>query len=267
MKKFNVFILFLSLIVFINICFCVFCSAQTLSGNINKEEFLEKSHIVVDGITGNPVSGAEVSIPAEGLFTRTNYSGQFKLDTSFKGPAILSVKANGYKPFSLTIGESKNGNPLTIAITKLFGNEIVIDSEIHQRGDDNYSKKSANAEDFKLQSEGADFFKEFFVAKVDNKSNPVLKIGTIIGLDTKMAHIVDGKARIKAYSSSMQLYINSKKVTDIKINGDDQEIPLPVKLLKQNSNNTILIKTGINQQATSYVDYDDMEFMNLLLAF
>ena len=75
------------------------------------------------------------------------------------------------------------------------------------------------------------------------------------------------KARIKAYSSSMQLYINSKKVTDIKINGDDQEIPLPVKLLKQNSNNTILIKTGINQQATSYVDYDDMEFMNLLLAF
>ena len=267
MKKFNLFILSLVLIVFMSVLFSDFCNAQILSGNVNKEDFLEKSHIVVDGATGNPVSGAEVSIPSAGIFAKTNDSGQFKLDGSFNSPMILSVQADGYKPFSITINEGKISNPLTIAISKLFGNEMVIDSEIHHLGDDNFSEKSANAEDFKLKAESPDFFKEFFVEKLDSNSNPILKIGTIIGLDTKIAHRVAGKTGIKAYSSAIRVYINSKKIGDIKINGDNQEIPLSKSILKQNSTNTIRIETGVNQQATSYIDYDDMEFMNILLIF
>jgi len=267
MKKFNIFITAFVLVIFTSISFSGFCSAQTLSGNINKEEFLEKSHIVVDGSTGLPVAGAEVSIPTEGIFTKTNNSGQFKLDTSFKSPTILSVQADGYKPFSLTINENENSKPFVIVVTKLFDNEIVIDSEIHHLGDDNFSDKSANAEDFKLSADGAAFSKEFFIEKFDLKSSPVLKIGTIIGLDTKMAHRVSGKTRIKAFSSAMSVYINSKKVGEIKINADNQEIPLPKNLLKANSTNIIRLKTGINQQASSYIDYDDMEFINLLLVF
>lgn len=262
MKKFNIFILSLLLALLSN-----FCKAEMLSGNVNKEDFLEKSHIVVDGATGNPVADAEVSIPTEGIYTKTNNSGQFKLDASFKTPTILSVQANGYKPFSLTIDETKTSNPLIIVVTKLFGNEIVIDSEIHHLGDDNYSEKSANAEDFKLKSESSDFSKKFFVEKFNSNSNPILKIGTIIGIDTKIAHKLEGKTNIKTYSSPMRIYINSKKIGEIKINADNQEIPLPKNILKSNFNNTIRIETGVNQQARTYVDYDDMEFMNILLAF
>jgi len=262
MKKLNIFILSLFFALLSS-----FCKAEILSGNINKEDFLEKSHIVIDGATGNPVAGAEVSLPTKGIFTKTNNSGQFKLDASFKDPSILSVQADGYKPFSLTIDENGNKKPLTIAISKLFGNEIVIDSEIHHLGDDNFSEKSANAEDFKLSSESSDFSKEFYVDKFNSNSNPVLKIGTIIGLDTKTAHRIDGKGGIKASSSPMRIYVNSKKVGEIKINGDNQEILLPKNLLKANSTNKIHIETGINQQAKTYVDYDDMEFMNLLLIF
>jgi len=264
MKKFNIFILSLLLASFTSLASPCICRAEILSGNVNKEEFLEKSHIVVDGATGNPVVGAEVSVPSEGIFTKTNNSGQFKLDASFKAPAILSVQASGYSPFSLTINET--GNPLVIVVTKLFGNEIIIDSEIHHLGDDNFSEKSANAGDFKLESEGAGFSKEFFVEKFDTKSNPALKIGAVIGIDTKISHKVEGK-KIKTYSSPMRIYINSKKIGEIKINADNQEISLPKGILKQNSANTIRIETGVNQQARTYVDYDDMEFMNILLAF
>jgi len=264
MKKFNIFILSFLLASLMSVTCPYICKAEILSGNVDKEEFLGTSHMVVDGATGNPVADAEVSVPTEGIFTKTNNSGQFKLDASFKAPAILSVQANGYAPFSLTINET--GNPLTIVITKLFGNEIVIDNEIHHLGDDNYSEKSANAEDFKLQSESSGFSKEFFVEKFDSNSNPVLKIGAIIGIDTKIAHKLEGK-KIKTYSSPIRIYVNSKKIGEIKINGDNQEIPLPKSLLRQNSTNTIRVETGVNQQARTYVDYDDMEFMNILLAF
>ena len=267
MKKNNIFILFLLLAIFININFSSFCKAEILSGNVNKEEFLEKSHIVVDGTTGNPVSGAEVSIPTEGISIKTNDSGQFRLDASFKSPAILSVQANGYKPFSISINESKISSPLLIVVTKLFSNETVIDNEIQHLGDDNFSESSANAEDFKLKAGGPDFFKEFFVNKFDSEDNPVLIIGTIIGLDTTIAHRLDGKTRIKSYSTPIRVYINSKKIGEIKINGDNQEIFLPKNLLKPNSSNTLRLETGVNQQTTRYIDYDDIEFMNLLLVF
>jgi len=266
MKKFNIFILSLLLTSLMSVTFSCVCKAEILSGNVNKEDFLGKSHIVVDGATGFPVADAEVSIPTKGIFTKTNNSGQFKLDASFKEPTILSVQANGYAPFSLTIDETKTSNPLIIVVTKLFGNEIIIDNEIHHLGDDNYSEKSANAEDFKLSSESSNFAKKFFVEKFNANSSPVLKIGTIIGIDTKIAHKIENK-KIKTYSSPIRIYINSKKVGEIKINGDNQEMPLPKSLLRQNSTNTIRIETGVNQQARTYVDYDDMEFMNILLAF
>ncbi len=267
MKKLNIFILSVLLAVYTNMAFPRLCKAQTLAGNVNKEEFLGKSHIVVDEATGNPIAGAEISIPSAGIYTRTNNSGEFRLGSSFKGPMILSVQADGYKPFSLTLKENDMSKPFSIAISKLLGNETVIDKEIHHLGDDNFSEQSANADDFKLNSESPDFFKEFYIGQINPNSNPVLKIGSIIGLDTKMAHRIDGQRAIKAFSSPMQIYINSKKLGNIRINGDNQEISLPRNILKQNSTNTIRIVTGINQQASSKIDYDDMEFMNLLLVF
>lgn len=267
MKKFIIFIISLFLISAINIGFSSFCPAKILSGNIDKDEYLGKTHTVVDGVTGNPVSGAEISVPTEGIFTKTNNSGQFKLDASFKSPVILSVQADGYKPFSLTINEGKINSPLMIVINKLSINENVIDSDIHHLGDDNYSEKSANAGDFKLSSEGPEFSRKFFVEKLTPDMTPVLKIGTIIGIDTNLAHKIEGKNKIKAYSTPLQVYLNSKKIAEIRINGDNQEISLPKALLKPNSYNTILLETGVNQQAATYIDYDDVEFMNVMIIY
>jgi hypothetical protein len=239
--------------------------AEVISGNVNKEEFREKANVVVDGMTGNPVSDAEVSIPTEGIFTKTNNYGEFKLEASLKSPVILSVKADGYKPFSLTINESKTKNPLIIVVTKLFGNETIIDSEVHHLGDNKFSASSANAKDFNLKAHEPYFFKEFFVETLDSKDKAVLKIGSIIGLDTEIAKKL-GQSNITISSSTpTNVYLNSQKIGEIKINGDNQEIRLPKNILRPNSYNTLKIETGINQQTTSYTDYDDMEFMNLLM--
>lgn len=263
-RKLFFFAVFL-LIILLNTSFSNICEAKTLTGNINKEDFVEKSNIVVDGMTGNPVSGASVSIPTEGIFTKTNDYGQFKLDASIKTPAILSVQANGYKPFSVTISDGKIKKPLILVVTKLFGNETVIDNEIHHLGDNKFSLNSANAKDFQLKSEGAVFLKEFFVGNIDSKDDSVLKIGSIVGLDTEMSKRL-GQSKVKTSTSSpMSVFLNSQKVGEIRINGDNQEISLPKNLLKPNSYNIIKIKTGINEDATSYIDYDDMEFMNILL--
>lgn len=267
MKKLNIFVISILIIIFFNINSSNFCKAEMLSGNVNKEDFLEKSNLVIDGITGNPVSDAEISIPKEGIFTKTNDSGKFQLDANFKSPTILSVKADGYKPFSLTINEGKIKTPLIIVVTKLFENELIIDSKIHHLGDNKFSSNSANAGDFNSKTQGPYFFKEFFIEKIDLKSDAVLKIGSIIGLDTEVAKR-SGQSKVNTSSSSpVKIYVNSKKITEIKINGDNQEIHLPKNILRPNSYNTIRIETGINQAEMTYVDYDDMEFMNLFIVF
>lgn len=258
---------FISLILafLLSVFFSGVCIATTLSGNIDKEDFLENSSVVVDGLTGNPVPDAEISIPTQGFFARTNHWGQFKLDASMKSPVILSVKADGYKPFSLTVNESQTKKPLTIVITKLFNNEIVIDSQLHHLGDDKFSHSSANVDDFRLKSEGPYFFKEFYIENLSSKNAPVLNLGSIIGLDTPMAKRLFQSKVASSASSPLKVYLNSQKIGEIKINGDNQEIPLPKNILRSNAYNTIRIETGTNQSSVSYVDYDDMEFMNLIL--
>ncbi len=258
-------IFYLILIILLNFCVSDFCQAKILSGNIDKEDFLGNSSIVVDGATGKPVSAAEVSIPSGGISTRTNNNGQFRLAASLKSPAILSVKADGYKPFSITVDENSMKKPLTIVVTKLFGKETVIDSEIHHLGDDKFSSSSANAGDFNSQSEGPSFSKDFFVGNLGQNNEAVLKIGSIIGLDTKTARRLKQSRITMSSSSPTKIYLNSQKIAEIKINGDNQEIYLPKNLLKPNSYNVIKIKTGLNQNPLSSIDYDDMEFMNLLL--
>jgi NDP-sugar pyrophosphorylase family protein len=132
-------------------------------GGVEKEEYLKQNglNIVVDKITGEPIRNAQVSIPSKGVFVRTNGDGYFSLDVDLQGPAILSVKADGYKPFSLTISKDSFDNPLIVGISKQSANELVIDSSLHHLGDDNFSSASANAGDFKLNSKGSYFSKAF----------------------------------------------------------------------------------------------------------
>ena len=62
-----------------------------------------------------------------------------------------------------------------------------------------------------------------------------------------------------------QIITQGNKIAEIQINGDGQKIKLPPSLIKKNRINEITIKTGRNLMQTSYVDYDDIEFMNLII--
>ena len=68
-----------------------------------------------------------------------------------------------------------------------------------------------------------------------------------------------------AYASPPEVYFNGNKIAEIQINGDGQKIKIPYGLVRQNQSNEVTIKTGRNMAQTAYVDYDDIEFMNLSL--
>ena len=44
-----------------------------------------------------------------------------------------------------------------------------------------------------------------------------------------------------------------------------QKIKIPPSLIRKNDVNEVTIKTGRNLMQTAYVDYDDIEFMNLFI--
>ena len=68
-----------------------------------------------------------------------------------------------------------------------------------------------------------------------------------------------------ASSSPMEIFINNEKIGELKINGDNQKIPIPPNLLRKMASNTLTIKTGMNKSTTTNTDYDDVELMNLFV--
>ena len=53
------------------------------------------------------------------------------------------------------------------------------------------------------------------------------------------------------------------KIAEIKLNGDGQRVKLPRNLIRPDQINEITIRTGKNLAQHAYIDYDDIEFMNL----
>ena len=91
-----------------------------------------------------------------------------------------------------------------------------------------------------------------------------LNIGSIIGIDTIEAQKMGQSHVLTAYSSPPEIFFNGNKISEIKINGDNQRIKIPFGLIKQNQNNNLTIKTGKNLYKTSSIDFDDIEFANIL---
>lgn len=253
----------------ISLPFITSCYSAPLSGSIKEEQYIEqgKSGVIVDSLTGHPISNATVGIPSKGVFVKTNGKGEFSFNAQLSGPAILSVEADGYKPYSLTVGQEGVNGPLNIAISKESGKEIIIDSALHHLGDDNFSVESANAADFKKNSVGPYFSRTFYIDSVPQNSTVILRIGSIIGVDTEIARKLKQTNVTSSVSSPVNVYLNSKKVGEIKINGDNQEIIVPGRFLIQNAPNEITFETGRNLASVRKVDYDDMEFINLILEF
>ena len=237
----------------------------TLSAIVKEEHLIKESGIIIDNKTGKSIAGALISIPSKRINTVSDKFGMFQLDVPGKSPLILSVKANGYKPFSLIIDKQKLQNSLKIAIVEETKNEIIIDTELRHLGDNKFSASSANSGDFSISASGHYFFQEFYINNINFENNILLKIGSIIGIDTKTAQSLGQSDVMTSSSSPVKVFFNSQKIGEISFNGNNHIFRIPFELLRLNSYNHVKIETGIN--LASDTDYDDIEFMNLFLEF
>ena len=75
-------------------------------------------------------------------------------------------------------------------------------------GDDNYSENSANAAEFRIKAIGPFYTKNFQFKTLAANEDAYLVIGSVIGIDTKMARDM-GQSKVKtAYASAPQIFFN-----------------------------------------------------------
>jgi len=248
------------ILIFTILLFNLTSSASPLQANISKEGETGINKIV-DAQTSQPIQGARVTLPQKNYSTKTNPDGSFNLQADINGPTILSVEKDGYRPFSLTVDERIASRPIIVGIEKSNPMNITIDKDMFHLGDNNYSDASANAGDFRVKCVGPYYTKNVKIAQASDST--YLVIGSIIGVDTKMARSMGQNRIVSAYASSPEIFFNGNKIAEIQLNGDGQRFKIPRNLIRAGQNNEITIKTGRNLMQTAYIDYDDIEFMNL----
>ena len=240
------------------------CSASTYEGGVSAEGTSGKySNRIIDRSTGNGIDGATITLPKERYSTKTDSQGFFELDTHIDGTSIMSVKKENYKPYSVTINEQSLSAPLVLGIEKSDAYGLVLDSQMYHLGDNNYSDLSANAGEFRMETIGPFYTRRFILKNLKFNKPIFLVIGSIIGIDTEMARNMGQNKISNAFASAPEVYFNGNKISEIQINGDGQKIRVPAPLIRKNQVNEITIRTGRNLMQTAYIDYDDIEFMNL----
>lgn len=235
-----------------------------VQGGVTKDG-LVGAHKVIDSKTNAPISGAKVTLPQENYQTYTDSSGQFFLDSDISSQTVMSVQKQGYKPFSLTVDEKAAAHPIVLGIEKSTPKDIAVETNMFHLGDNSYSDLSANAREFQVKSIGPYYSKTFKFPPEASQSGASLIIGSIIGVDTKMAKKMGQNKVNGAFASPPEVYFNGNKISEIQVNGDSQKIKIPSSLIRPSQPNEITIKTGRNLMQTAYVDYDDIEFMNLTI--
>ena len=253
-------IISLILVFAISISLPAYCGV--VQGGVEKQG-LEDSNQIVDSETNEPVSRAKISIPQKNYRTYSDSSGRFELGSKIDGQTVMSVEKAGYKPFSMTINEKMAATPLVLGIEKSTPQDITIETNMFHLGDNNFSDVSANAREFRVKTIGPYYSKNFKIKSVTTGSASNLVIGSIIGVDTELAKSMGQNKVTNAFSSPPEVFFNGSKIAEIQVNGDGQRIRVPNSLIKQNQLNEVTIKTGRNLMQRSYVDYDDIEFMNL----
>ncbi|MBQ4113991.1 hypothetical protein IJD34_01165 [bacterium] len=239
-------------------------SASTFQGGVSAEGIGNSSRII-DKDTGAGVGGAQISIPKHNFATKTDSEGFFELNTHLNGPTIMSIKKEDYKPYSVTVSEQTLSAPIVVGIEKSNKSGMVIDSSMYHLGDNNFSDLSANAGEFRMESIGPFYTRKFLLKNIKLNKPLYLVIGSIIGIDTNLARTIGQNRISNAFASPPEVYFNGNRISEIQINGDGQKIKLPKELIKRNQANEVTIKTGRNLMQTAYIDYDDIEFMNLFI--
>lgn len=237
--------------------------AEVITGEIKKETLTNKNRIY-DAMNNAPIEGAVVKVPAKAYSTVTDKNGVFVLETKIDSPTIMSVEKDGYKPFSMSLNKDKR-NPIVVGIEKTTPNDIIIETDMIHLGDDSFSINSANALTFSLRSMGPFYSKDFPINPLKKGENVFLSIGSIIGIDTIQAQKMGQSGVRTAFSSPPEIFCNGHKIAEIKINGDNQKINIPNAILAGMDIINITIKTGRNLYKKSEIDFDDIEFTNLLL--
>jgi len=219
---------------------------------------------IIDSATNSPISNAKITIPKYNYSTYTDTNGNFNFEKNIDSSTIMSVEKEGYRPFSLTINQRNNvSKPLVLGIEKSNISDIVIESSMMHLGDDNYSQSSANADNFRLNTIGPSFSKNFIMKRGTLSSQNYLVIGSILGIDTLLARSMGQNSIVNSYASPPEVYFNGVKIAEIQLNGDNQKIKLPNNLIKAEQANQITIKAGKNLMQRAYLDYDDIEIANL----
>ena len=247
-------------------CFFIFSTslsfAVPVQGGVEKEIMVGKSK-VIDAQSGNAIAGAKVSMPLENSLTYTNENGIFQLNANLDGQTVLLVEKDGYKPYSVTVDRNDLASPLILSLEKATIKDITIEADLFHLGDNNYSASSANASEFRVPTMGPYFSKNVKIGNINSNSKVNLVIGSIMGVDTKMARSIGQNKIVNAYSSPPEVYFNGSKIAEIQLNGDGQRIKIPNNLIRTNRQNQVTIKTGRNLMQTAYVDYDDIEIANI----
>ena len=132
-------------------------------------------------------------------------------------------------------------------------------------GDNSFSENSAGACLINSPCVGPSYSQKFEVKNITPKTKAYVTIGSVIGIDTIQAMKLGQNNLRNASSSPMEIFINNEKIGELKINGDNQKIPIPPNLLRKMASNTLTIKTGMNKSTTTNTDYDDVELMNLFV--
>lgn len=239
-------------------------SYSAISGNVEKNGMGDFNQ-VIDSQTQAPISQADISLPSKNFKTKTDNQGRFSLGAKINAPTIMSVQKDGYKPFSLTIDKESMSKPIVVGIEKTNPHDIIIDKDMYHIGDDNYSANSANASEFRVKAIGPFYTKTFNIKTIPSNEDAYLVIGSAIGIDTKMARNMGQSKVTTAYATAPQIFFNGNMIAELNLNGDNQQIKIPRNIIKQNSQNQLTIKAGKNLFQTAYIDYDDMELMNLFI--
>lgn len=246
------------------ILFTLSANAAPFEGGVSAQG-LGTSSRIIDKNTGTGVGGAKITLPKEKYSTKTDSDGYFELDTYIDGTSIMSVQKENYKPYSMTISEKTLSAPIVVGIEKSSADGMVIDSNMYHLGDNNYSELSANAGEFRMETIGPFYTKRFTLKNLKLNKPLFLVIGSIIGIDSEMARQMGQNKISNAFASPPEVYFNGNKISEIQINGDGQRIRIPAGLIRKNLVNEITIKTGRNLMQTAYIDYDDIEFMNIFV--
>ncbi len=249
------------LLSFIFLFFVSQCLADVISGKVRQDDKLYAKNQVVDAESGNPVDKAKVSIPKQGYETYSDKDGRFELNTKIDNTTVLSVEKEGFRPYSLTIDKNSMNQPLKLGIERSKSGDIQLEASLFHLGDDVFADTSANSSEFKIKSSGTFYTNRFKMSPVSNKEEAILVIGTVMGLDTKLAKEMGQNRIASVYSSPAEVFFNGQKIGELNINGDNQEILIPRNLIRRDSE--VTIKTGKNLFQHAYIDYDDIELANI----